>query len=230
MIIGRPTPEPTPEQIAERAKIEADRSFIFDAREGGAVRIYASLAAGARPSNARALRAAAQGGQFECAMALAPYCDVTETDERGVDALRLALSREKLPLGVPLVRQLLEAGAQPGALDTLGRDALGWAVGGGNLEAFLIVLPFCDPLLTASDCGLTPLMMAALGGFPDYVSLLLPLSDLNAVSADGERLDELAIAPAIAAQIQAYRTSQRDKAALEDALPASLASRPHLRV
>ncbi len=112
---------------------------------------------------------------------------VNQRDEFGFTPLMCAASLERSPSVDPLVRLLLQYGANPSIPDGLGNLAIHWAAYAGNENVVQLLLshPYPPPLNTENSYGDTPLHFAARYARVGVVELLLRAgSNYNARNAD----------------------------------------------
>lgn len=114
---------------------------------------------------------------------VARSADVNAATKRGRTALMLAAASDS---SAPVVRLLMERGANPKVVDVIKGTALHQAVRGGDIETIRILVDAGLGVNDANFAGFTPLMGAAFTGSVDGVKLLLSKgANVNAVSDDG---------------------------------------------
>lgn len=210
-----------PERSGDQSQREANRELYLHSANDDLENLAALIAAGARPSNNNAIGIAIKKNNWDCALALAPFCDSNLPDSKGSSPFNLALAHRSIG-AIQLARSLLALGANPALIDTLtGADSLYRSVHGGSVELARLVLPLCNPKLQDTRYGYTPLMLAAARANLACVELLLPHSDLDAREERGRRVDELDIIEPARILILAYRAIQVERAALDRELPSA---------
>jgi len=138
------------------------------------------------------LMAAAKEGAPGNIRRLAQYFDVAAKNDRGADALLIAMRSKDQPSAVEALTVLLAAGSDPAASDIDGRTALMEAARSAKSECVEILARVSD-VQAADGQGETALMAAVAGGNAQLgadahrcVRVLLPLSDPSAVNAQGQ--------------------------------------------
>ncbi|MDR2148161.1 MAG: ankyrin repeat domain-containing protein [Tannerella sp.] len=87
---------------------------------------------------------------------------------------------------IPILRTLLERGANPDIQDRYKMTALQWAIQQGKVEAVKTLLAFKANVNTKNDKGVTPLMSAATKGILECVQMLVEAgAEINATAKDG---------------------------------------------
>jgi ankyrin repeat protein len=195
-----------------------ERSFLEAAKEGSVERLQALLAEGVpvdvqdvgdEPWNQTALMYAAQSGHL-CAVKflLRAGSRVFARDKSlpGEPAGRQPLHYAARTKNVDVIDVLLDAGANPNAMDSMGDTPVNTAIWEGNIEVVRLLLRRgADPnLKPKSKAHNPPLLIAAMAGKSEMVKLLIE------VGADPNGLGELRQTPIIVA---AY--SEDDQVAYE---------------
>ena len=131
--------------------------------------ISPAVAASARSHGDALIRAAREDLAAEVAAHLRGTSDINARDGVGITALAWAVIRNN----APMVRQLLDAGADPNLADINGMGPLAVSVANGASEIVAMLLAKGADPNAARDSGETPLMTAARVGSPDVVKMLL---------------------------------------------------------
>jgi ankyrin repeat protein len=149
--------------------------------------ILAACTAGARvPAAERAaalLTAVSDNDLATVTNLLATDVDVDTRGDFDQTPLHLAILRDN----VTLVDQLLQAGADPLAVDEEGKNAVTFAVLAGSNELLQKMLDLGVPVSNAANGAQNPLMVAAQHGYTEIGRLLIENgADLYAVDANGD--------------------------------------------